>query len=102
MPENVSYSLSSYLKSVQNQIKSFPEVWVYATIASLQEKGKMVYINLVEYEEDSVSPKASLNATMFAAQYAALCRELSELPVPFQMKKDLKVKAFLEADFYIP
>ncbi|MDR3001645.1 MAG: exodeoxyribonuclease VII large subunit [Fibromonadaceae bacterium] len=102
MPED-SYSLSNYLISVQRLIKKqIPQVWVYGTVASLQEKGKMVYITLVEYEEDSVLPKATLGVTMFASQYAVLIRRLSELPVPFQITKDMKIKVLLEADFYIP
>jgi exodeoxyribonuclease VII large subunit len=98
-----SYSLSNYLFSVQRLVrKQIPQVWVYGTVASLQEKGKMVYITLAEYEEDSVLPKATLGATIFASQYAALCRSWNELPVPFQIKKDLKIRVLLEADFYIP
>ncbi|MCL2261225.1 MAG: exodeoxyribonuclease VII large subunit [Fibromonadales bacterium] len=89
-----SYSLSSYLQSVQRLVKSqIPQVWVYGTIASLQEKGKMVYITLAEYKDDSVEPKATLGVTMFATQYANL---------PIQIAKDLKIKVLLEADFYIP
>jgi exodeoxyribonuclease VII large subunit len=103
MPDVQGYSLSSYLLSVQRLVrKQIPQVWVYGTIANLQEKGKMVYITLAEYEDDSVLPKASLGATMFASQYAALCRSWNELPVPFQIKKDLKIRVLLEADFYIP
>ncbi|MDR2554338.1 MAG: exodeoxyribonuclease VII large subunit [Fibromonadaceae bacterium] len=98
-----SYSLSNYLFSVQRLVrKQIPEVWVYGTVASLQEKGKMVYITLAEYEDDSVLPKASLSVVMFASQYAAFCRSWNELPVPFQIKKDLKIRVLLEADFYIP
>jgi len=98
-----SYSLSSYLSSVQRLIKNqVPPVWVHGTVASLQERGNAVYINLAEYEENSVSPKAALGLVVFASQYAALCRRLSELPIPFQLKKDLKIKVLLEADFYIP
>ena len=62
----------------------------------------MVYITLAEYKDESVKPEATLGVTMFAPQYAALCRRLSELPAPFQIKKDLKIKVLLEADFYIP
>jgi len=98
-----SYSLSSYLSSVQRLIKSqVPAVWVHGTVSSLQERGNVVYINLTEYEENSVHPKATLGLVVFISQYAALCRRLSELPVPFQIKKDLKIKVLLEADFYIP
>jgi exodeoxyribonuclease VII large subunit len=98
-----TYSLSSYLLSVQKLIETkIPAVWVCGTISSLQEKGKMVYITLAEYEEDSVLPKATLSTMMFAPQYAAINRRLNELPVPFQIKKDLKIKALLAADFYIP
>jgi exodeoxyribonuclease VII large subunit len=98
-----SYSLSSYLSSVQRLIKNqVPAVWVYGTVASLQERGSVVYINLAEYEENSVSPKATLGLVVFASQYASLCRRLAELPIPFQIKKDLKIKVLLEADFYIP
>ncbi len=104
MPDpQASYSLSKYLFSVQRLVESrIPQVWVYGTVAGLQEKGKMVYITLAEYEDDSVLPKASLGTAMYASQYAALCRRLSELPVPFQIKKDLKIKVLLEAEFYIP
>jgi exodeoxyribonuclease VII large subunit len=98
-----SYSLSNYLFSVQRLVrKQIPKVWVYGTVASLQEKGKMVYITLAEYEDDSVLPKASLAVTIFASQYAAFCRNWSELPIPFLIKKDLKIRVLLEADFYIP
>jgi len=62
----------------------------------------MVYITLAEYKDDSVKPEATLGVTMFAPQYAALCRRLSELSTPFQIRKDLKIKVLLEADFYIP
>ena len=104
MPDSQgSYSLSNYLLSVQRFVKTqIPRVWVYGTVASLQEKGKMVYITLAEYEDESVSPKASLGTAMFASQYSALCRSWSELPVPFQIKKDLKIRVLLEADFYVP
>jgi len=104
MPDNQgSYSLSNYLISVQRLVrKQIPQVWVYGTVASLQEKGKMVYITLAEYEDDSVLPKASLGVVMFASQYAALCHSWNELPVPFQIKKDLKIRVLLEADFYVP
>jgi exodeoxyribonuclease VII large subunit len=104
MPEaQGSYSLSSYLNSVQRLIKNqVPPVWVHGTVASLQERVNVVYINLAEYEENSVSPKATLGLVVFASQYAALCRRLSELPIPFQIRKDLKIKVLLEADFYIP
>jgi exodeoxyribonuclease VII large subunit len=98
-----SYSLSQYLSSVQRLVKNqIPAVWVYGVVSSLQERGKVVYITLAEFEEDSVSPKASLGLVMFASQYAALSRKLAELPVPFQIKKDLKIKVLLEADFYVP
>jgi len=98
-----SYSLSNYLSSVQRLIKNqVPPVWVHGTVASLQERGNVVYINLAEYEENSVSPKATLGLVVFASQYASLCRRLAELPIPFQIKKDLKIKVLLEADFYIP
>ena len=104
MPEpQGSYSLRQYLSSVQRLVKNqIPAVWVYGTVSSLQERGNMVYITLAEYEDDSVLPKASLGLVMFASQYSALCRKLSELPVPFEIKKDLKIKVLLEADFYIP
>jgi len=98
-----SYSLSSYLSSVQRLIKNqVPAVWVHGTVSSLQERGNVVYINLTEYEENSVQPKATLGLVVFASQYTSLCRRLAELPVPFQIKKDLKIKVLLEADFYIP
>ena len=95
MPDpQASFSLSSYLQSVQRLVKTqIPQVWVYGTIASLQEKGKMVYITLAEYKDDSVEPKATLGVTMFATQYAVL---------PIKIAKDLKIKVLLEADFYIP
>jgi len=98
-----SYSLSSYLSSVQRLIKNqVPAVWVHGTVSSLQERGNVVYINLTEFEENSVQPRATLGLVVFASQYIALCRRLAELPVPFQIKKDLKIKVLLEADFYIP
>jgi len=98
-----SYSLSSYLSSVQRLIKNqVPAVWVHGTVASLHERGSAVYIDLAEYEENTVKTKAALGLVVFASQYAALCRRLAELPMPFQIKKDLKIKVLLEADFYIP
>lgn len=81
---------------------NIPPVWVHGTVSSLQERGKVVYITLAEYEEDSVLPKASLGLVIFSAQYAALNRRLSMLPVPFSIKKDLRIKVLIEADFYIP
>jgi exodeoxyribonuclease VII large subunit len=71
-------------------------------VSALQERGKVVYITLAEYEEDSVLPKASLGLVMFSSQYAAMSRRLSELPAPFSIRKDLRIKVLLEADFYIP
>jgi exodeoxyribonuclease VII large subunit len=104
MPDlQASYSLSNYLLSVQRFVRNqIPQVWVYGTVTGLQEKGKMVYITLAEYEDDSVLPKASLGTVMYASQYTALCSRLNELPLPFQIKKDLKIKVLLEAEFYIP
>jgi len=98
-----SYSLTQYLSSVQRLLKGqVPPVWVHGIISSLQERGKVVYITLAEYEENSVLPRASISLVIFASQYAALCRRLSELPVPFALKKDLSIKVLIEADFYIP
>jgi exodeoxyribonuclease VII large subunit len=98
-----SYSLRQYLSSVQRLVKSqIPALWVYGTVSSLQERGNVVYITIAEYEEDSVLPKASLGIVMFASQYSALRRRLAELPFPFEIKKDLKIKVLLEADFYVP
>ena len=89
-----SYSLSSYLTSVQKLVETkIPQVWVYGIVSNIQEKGRMVYITLAEYVEDTVLPKATLSVTMFAGQYAAL---------PFPITKDLKIKALLKSDFYIP
>jgi exodeoxyribonuclease VII large subunit len=101
--QSQSYSLTQYLSSVQRLVKNqIPPVWVHGTVSALQERGKVVYITLAEYEEDSVLPKASLGLVMFASQYAAMSRRLSELPAPFSIKKDLRIKVLLEADFYIP
>ncbi|MDR0517252.1 MAG: exodeoxyribonuclease VII large subunit [Fibromonadaceae bacterium] len=103
MAPQSSYSLSQYLSSVQRLAKNqIPQVWVHGTVSSLQERGKAVYITIAEYEENSVLPKASLGLVIFSSQYAALCRKLSELPVPFSIKKDLRIKVLIEADFYIP
>ncbi len=104
MPDpQASYSLRQYLNSVQRLVKNkIPAVWVYGTVSSLQERGSMVYITLAEYEDDDVKPKALLGLVMFASQYSALHHKLAELPVPFEIKKDLKIKVLLEADFYIP
>ncbi|GHV11269.1 exodeoxyribonuclease 7 large subunit [Fibrobacterales bacterium] len=100
---NRSYSLSQYLSSVQRLVKKqIPSVWIYGVISRVTERGNAVYIDLAEYDEGSVLPKASLNLVVFAAQYATLCRRLSSLPTPFQLKKDLKIKVLAEADFYIP
>ena len=98
-----SYSLTQYLSSVQRLIKGkIPPVWILGTVSSLQERTKVVYITLAEYEENSVFPKASLGLTIFSGQYSAFNRQFSTLPTPFIIKKDLRIRVLIEADFYIP
>lgn len=104
MPEEIkSFSVSKYLQSFKNKVlRDIPKIWVHGVITQIQERGKMVYLSIAEFNEGNVNVVATCPLYIFQFDYQRLSAKLAALPKPFQLKQELKVNLYIEADFYIP
>lgn len=97
-----TYSVSKYLLAVRKLLLSnIPPVWVNGVITQITERGRMVYLSIAEFVEGDVKPVAKLDLCMFAGEFSQMQSRLSNLPIPFVLKEELKVNLFLEPDFYV-
>src|SRR5574344_2183412 len=98
-----TFPVSKYLTSIKRLLESkVPDVWVNGVISQISDRGKVIYLNIAEFEEGNVKPVAALPLYLFAFEYARLISKLSELPAPFSLKEGLKVNLLVKADIYVP
>lgn len=104
MAEEVkSWSVSKYLEAFKRKVvNGIPKVWVHGIITQIQERGKMVYLSVSEFNEGNVNVVATLPLYIFQFDYTRLKAKLAALPNPFVLKQELKVNLYIEADFYVP
>ncbi len=98
-----SFTITQYNTSVSRYLKNkVPSVWVTGIITQLQIRDKITYLTIGEFEEGSTRPRATLQLYLWTSEFESYQQKFSELPTPFKLKAELKVKFLLEADFYIP
>ncbi|MCK9182841.1 MAG: exodeoxyribonuclease VII large subunit [Fibrobacteraceae bacterium] len=98
-----TYPVSKYLSAVKNLLQTrIPRIWVNGVITQIAERGRVVYLSIAEFSEGDVKPIAKLDLFMFAGEFAQMQTRISELPMPFTLKEQLKVNFQVEADFYVP
>ena len=60
-----TWTVSEYNRSVERFLKKqVPQVWVKGVITQVNHRGKVVYLNLAEFEEGDSKPKATLDVIM--------------------------------------
>jgi exodeoxyribonuclease VII large subunit len=79
-----------------------PPIWVHGVISQLQIRGRVAYLSLTQYKEESEKPIATLNLICFVSVLEQLNQKTLALAQPFTLKVDLKVSVLLESDFYVP
>ncbi len=98
-----SYNVTQYNLAVQRYLKDkVPQVWVHGVITQLNIRGKIVYITLGHFDEGDHKPLATLQVFMWTGMFESYNLRFSNLPIPFELKAELKVCMMLEADFYVP
>ena len=100
--ENKSYSVTQYMKALKQKVESTPAVWVRGVITQINEKSKVVYLSIADFEEGNVNPLATVPLYCFAAKYAAIRTKIENYPQPFTLKEQLKVSFLIKADLYVP
>ena len=69
--ENKSYTVTQYMKALKQKVESTPAVWVRGVITQINEKSKIVYLSIADFEEGNVNPLATVPLYCFAAKFAA-------------------------------
>ena len=100
--ENRSYTVTQYMKALKQKVESTPAVWVRGVITQINEKSKVVYLSIADFEEGNVSPLATVPLYCFAAKFAAIRAKVENYPQPFVLKEQLKVSFLIKADLYVP
>ena len=100
--ENKSYTVTQYMKALKQKVESTPAVWVRGVITQINEKSKIVYLSIADFEEGNVNPLATVPLYCFAAKYAAIRTKIENYPQPFALKEQLKVSFLIKADLYVP
>ena len=100
--ENKSYTVTQYMKALKQKVESTPAVWVRGVITQINEKSKVVYLSIADFEEGNVNPLATVPLYCFAAKFAAIRTKVENYPQPFILKEQLKVSFLIKADLYVP
>ena len=50
-PENKSYTVTQYMKALKQKVESTPAVWVRGVITQINEKSKVVYLSIADFED---------------------------------------------------
>ena len=79
--ENKSYTVTQYMRALKQKVESTPAVWVRGVITQINEKARVVYLSIADFEEGNVNPLAT---------------------VPLYCYEQLKVSFLIKADLYIP
>jgi exodeoxyribonuclease VII large subunit len=97
------FSITQYSKSVDRLLKTqVPKIWVKGVITQLNQRGRIAYITLGEFEEGDARPRAVLEVTLWTSELEVFNLRFSRLPIPLALRVDLKVAFLLEANFYVP
>lgn len=100
--ENKSYTVTQYMKALKQKVESTPAVWVRGVITQINEKSKIVYLSIADFEEGNVNPLATVPLYCFGAKFAAIRAKVENYPQPFTLKEQLKVSFLIKADLYVP
>lgn len=100
--ENKSYTVTQYMKALKQKVESTPAVWVRGVITQINEKSKIVYLSIADFEEGNVNPLATVPLYCFGAKFAAIRTKVENYPQPFTLKEQLKVSFLIKADLYVP
>lgn len=100
--ENKSYTVTQYMKALKQKVESTPAVWVRGVITQINEKSKIVYLSIADFEEGNVNPLATVPLYCFAAKFAVIRAKVENYPQPFELKEQLKVSFLIKADLYVP
>src|SRR5690606_34706365 len=97
------FSITQYGRSVERLLRAqVPKIWVKGVITQLNQRGKIAYITLGEFEEGDARPKAVLETTLWTSELELFNLRFAGLPTPLALRVDLKVAFLLEANFYVP
>jgi exodeoxyribonuclease VII large subunit len=97
------FSITQYNRSVERLLKTqVPKVWVKGVITQLNQRGKIAYLTLGEFEEGDARPRAVLEVTMWTSELEVYNFRFAKLPIPLALRVELKVAFLLEANFYAP
>ena len=100
--ENKSYTVTQYMKALKQKVESTPAVWVRGVITQINEKSRIVYLSIADFEEGNVSPLATVPLYCFATKFASIRAKVENYPQPFELKEQLKVSFLIKADLYVP
>ena len=100
--ENKSYTVTQYMKALKQKVESTPAVWVRGVITQINEKSKIVYLSIADFEEGNVNPLATVPLYCFATKFATIRAKVENYPQPFELKEQLKVSFLIKADLYVP
>ncbi|WP_407458360.1 exodeoxyribonuclease VII large subunit [Fibrobacter sp.] len=100
--ENKSYTVTQYMKALKQKVESTPAVWVRGVITQINEKARVVYLSIADFEEGNVNPLATVPLYCYSAKFAAIQAKVENYPQPFILKEQLKVSFLIKADLYVP
>lgn len=97
------FSITQYSRSVERLLRAqVPKIWVKGVITQLNQRGKIAYITLGEFEEGDARPRAVLEVTLWTSELEVFNLRFARLPTPLALRVELKVAFLLEANFYVP
>ncbi|MEO6094895.1 MAG: exodeoxyribonuclease VII large subunit [Fibrobacteria bacterium] len=97
------FSITQYSRSVERLLKvQVPKIWVKGVITQLNQRGRIAYLTLGEFEDGDARPRAVLEVTMWTSELEVFNLRFSKLTTPLALRVDLKVAFLLEANFYVP
>ena len=97
------FSITQYSRSVERLLKTqVPKIWVKGVLTQLNQRGKIAYLTLGEFEEGDARPRAVLEVKMWTSELEIFNFRFANLPIPLTLRVDLKVALLLEANFYVP
>jgi exodeoxyribonuclease VII large subunit len=97
------FSITQYSRSVERLLKTrVPRIWVKGVITQLNQRGKIAYLTLGEFEEGDARPRAVLEVTMWTSELEIYNFRFANLAIPLTLRVELKVALLLEANFYVP
>lgn len=100
--ENKSYTVTQYMRALKQKVESTPAVWVRGVITQINEKARVVYLSIADFEEGNVNPLATVPLYCYSAKFAAIRAKVENYPQPFTLKEQLKVSFLIKADLYVP